>query len=548
MIIPTTNILDHFPVSDRFPKPRAKQIEALQKIEKAVRAGRTNIILEAPVGSGKSAIAITVANWFKGGAHILTPQKALQDQYFEDFGSDIVTMKGASNYPCSYANMKFGFNKSNRCGSRAPCKIFKTGSDIKKECLEEGACPYRNAILEAQQHPIVVHNFHSFLYQTMPKIEYFDSRACLIVDEGHLIETILRDFGNVSIKVPERAVQEYPGGLGEDEDTDLSGWYNHLVGYADEYSDRASGVDPSPRTLYLERLDRLELLAGYSNRYLISIEKDSNAHPDSIETTLKIIAKSVAPMYRNKLASMSRGITLLMSGTWYGADNPVSTLGLDPGLTAYISIESEFPAENRPFIFDEEYSVDASFEGMKDVRNIERMADLILHFMERHPDHKGLIHTPSYSFQEELLDKLRDSDLYKRILVHRSDVTPLPELLKEMEESPHPVVLISPTCKQGVDFKDDRARFQVITRLPNLPVTDPYVRNKIKNNRIWYETQTAIAIGQMLGRIVRTPTDWGYTYILDDRFPKLQYFMQRNGPAWQARAYHTELKPLKDED
>jgi superfamily II DNA or RNA helicase len=50
------------------------------------------VILEAPVGSGKSAIAMTFARAVSN-SHIITPRKSLQDQYFEDFKEDIVLIR-----------------------------------------------------------------------------------------------------------------------------------------------------------------------------------------------------------------------------------------------------------------------------------------------------------------------------------------------------------------------------------------------------------------------------------------------------------------------
>src|SRR5437899_33634 len=93
-------IFDHFPLA----KMRPGQEEALEAIERAYREGKRGIIIEAPTGSGKSAIAIAAAGWAvqlgvgKGespGAYILTPQKQLQDQYMRDFErGGLVQLKG----------------------------------------------------------------------------------------------------------------------------------------------------------------------------------------------------------------------------------------------------------------------------------------------------------------------------------------------------------------------------------------------------------------------------------------------------------------------
>ena len=54
------NVDDYFP----FDEYRPYQREAILKIIELIEAGTTNVILNAPVGSGKSVIAYTIAQYF----------------------------------------------------------------------------------------------------------------------------------------------------------------------------------------------------------------------------------------------------------------------------------------------------------------------------------------------------------------------------------------------------------------------------------------------------------------------------------------------------
>ena len=74
------------------------QRDVLLQIEQAVKDGKTNFIVNAPVGSGKSHMAITIAKYF-GKSAILTAQKVLQDQYVNDFPF-LCAIKGKSNFVC----------------------------------------------------------------------------------------------------------------------------------------------------------------------------------------------------------------------------------------------------------------------------------------------------------------------------------------------------------------------------------------------------------------------------------------------------------------
>ena len=70
------DIMDFFPLS----APRPKQTAIIRAIDGAIQNGAKTILLESPVGSGKSAIAMTLAK-YRGDSHTITTQKALQGQY-----------------------------------------------------------------------------------------------------------------------------------------------------------------------------------------------------------------------------------------------------------------------------------------------------------------------------------------------------------------------------------------------------------------------------------------------------------------------------------
>ena len=62
---------------------RKQQEDAINFVLEQFKTKRY-VLLESPVGSGKSAIALTVAKYFKS-AYIITPQKILQQQYIKSF-------------------------------------------------------------------------------------------------------------------------------------------------------------------------------------------------------------------------------------------------------------------------------------------------------------------------------------------------------------------------------------------------------------------------------------------------------------------------------
>ena len=76
------SIRPHFPM----PSPRKYQDDALSVAYWAMENDDfDNIVIEAPTGIGKSAIAMTVQNRFMS-AYLLTPTLGLTDQYHRDYG------------------------------------------------------------------------------------------------------------------------------------------------------------------------------------------------------------------------------------------------------------------------------------------------------------------------------------------------------------------------------------------------------------------------------------------------------------------------------
>ena len=204
------DIMDFFPLEEA----RNSQEVVLKEIQSVFDSGAKIVILEAPVGSGKSAIATTLARASGiGGAHVITPRKSLQDQYFDDFDSHMVLMKGRNSYPCTIDStptkyksvislIKNGqipqpkFGEAN-C-SNAPCR---DSLSTLKDCTSERPCPYQVAMESAQNHPVVVHNLHSFIFQASFGNK-FQRRNLLIIDEAHEIESTVRDFISKKIRLP----------------------------------------------------------------------------------------------------------------------------------------------------------------------------------------------------------------------------------------------------------------------------------------------------------------------------------------------------------
>ena len=215
-----TGILDHFPPG---MTPRKDQRDILLEIESSYNSYDYFMIC-APTGSGKSAIAYTIAKWqFDTG--IVTSTKTLQDQYVQSF-PDIPVIKGKNNFKCEYLIDKNRTISQSRLESfitstNAPTDITRTNDYYKENKLtcnfgpctkkqgnendiceyKENGCDYYNQRNIGLSSDAVILNY-SFLFTilNMPMVLEGIDREHMIYDEAHKIEDEL--LGYTSLTIP----------------------------------------------------------------------------------------------------------------------------------------------------------------------------------------------------------------------------------------------------------------------------------------------------------------------------------------------------------
>ena len=193
----------YFPYSE----PRAQQTFAIDFILNAfINEKKKYTLCELGTGIGKSAIGLTVARFlteyaprlapvehFKDGAHILTTQKVLQDQYMRDFGpptGQLTLIKSSTNYDCEY-------HRSTTCAeSRRVVKVEPKGTPFWRKCTLD--CHYireKQAYIDAQ---IGTTNYSYFLAETMygGKIP---PRQLLVLDECHSLQDSFSKFVEMTV-------------------------------------------------------------------------------------------------------------------------------------------------------------------------------------------------------------------------------------------------------------------------------------------------------------------------------------------------------------
>ena len=535
-------ILDQFPLE----KPRNSQIEVLKAIEQAFSKGYKNVLLEAPVGSGKSAIAVACAKFY-GSAHILTPRKSLQDQYTDDFSKeDLVSMKGRSGYICTHLSEETpqydGICNKIRDGkvvfvpsgtlscAEGPCLH---NQEVKRTCTkpvmvnqiydDTYPCPYSVASATAQKSSIVVHNLHSFIFQTY-FAEKFQRRDILICDEAHQMEGVLRGFAEKKFTLPLFIRDDEVPADGQYKT--MAEWAGYFDGFCSAFSSKAkANGSPSAREEFESILIEMEDISDtIGEKFVVSIDRDSAARRSRFLFTPEFVG-NLAEKYILNFGEKR----LLMSGTIYNKEMFCRLNGLKSEETCFIKIGSSFPKVSRPIYIKPEYTIDTSHK-MWDT-NFRQMIENIKKVMDVFPEEKGLIHAPSYQASLVVYNALKSTG---RIVMHDKDN--FQETLLEFYKDKNPNVIISPICSEGVDFKGERARFQMILRVPYPNANDPLMAKKYKEDYGYVNYKALVTFGQQIGRVNRSETDFGVTVLMDSRFESFIYKNKSLLPGWVKEA------------
>jgi Rad3-related DNA helicase len=306
----------------------------------------------------------------------------------------------------------------------------------------------------------------------------------------------------------------------------MNDWVSWLSPFSEKFSTRArAGGEPSQQEEFLALVQDMEDLSEYfGEKFVVAVERDIIAKRSKFVFTPEYVGNLL-----NTYITNYGDKRIFMSGTIYSKELYCKLSGLNPAETCYIKIGSSFPKALRPIYMKPEYMVDTSHKLWDN--NFAKMIANIRKVMETFHDVKGLIHAPSYHAGAVIANALRDT---KRIVIHDKDN--FQSTLQDFYASKGNEVFLSPVCQQGVDFKGDRARFQIILRVPYPNTSDAFMAKMVKTQFAYYNYQALIVFGQQIGRVNRSETDFGVTILMDERFEKFIGKNRNTLPRWLTEA------------
>ncbi len=502
-------IIENFP----FENPRSGQLEIIADIEEAISKGYKYIILEAGTGTGKSAVASTLARMYES-AYILTMTKQLQKQYADEFGFPLV--KGRGNFDCLKDNLEttcdMGACKTAPKASKffCPYGIAKNPTLSGAEAFEDSAgsplyfqtddhCYYWQQKANAINSPITLMNYDYAILE-LNYVKHFGKRSLLILDEAHNIENKLMKTMEIHLynRQLEKDIKKVisPQTLATDS---VGEWVMEIDSIREAYND----VDI--KDLPTNKADRFRSTSARLNALKKNLEKEpKNWVIDADENGVSFKPLKVHH-YAEDYLFRHGDVVIFMSATILSHKMFSKWLGLDPREVYHIQVDSPFSVEKRPI----EMNLAGKMSNNRVKITAPKTIPILQKILKRHEGDKGLIHTNSYRCQQYITNNLYNSRLISHNAGNRERV------LKYFEEDENPLVLVSPSMSEGVDLPYDKCRFQVIYKIPFPYLGDKQVNMRRKRDQRWYAYKTVMTLMQAYGRGMRAEDDSCVTYILD---------------------------------
>ena len=507
--------------------PRNSQIKLINKINWAIGEGYKYIILEAGTGIGKSAIATTLANMYED-SYILTMTKQLQEQYLDDFGDMLVEIKGRGNYKCNY---------------KGNCDFCIKAEYNLRKCSD---CEYNQAFKKAVEAKNVITNY-DYLYYAGVANPLLDSRELLILDEAHNLERKMlmlssselnREYistkfgidifeplmyGTKSINELKRN-PDYWIELCDDLIKECKKRIKKIEGDADKsvqvtLDEFESNPSKYSNFDYIEKQNLEQdmksfasISLGLSYKELIIDLPDKNSIlNNAMDISAEFKPYSVLDDTQNLLKLGN--ICIFLTGTLGSKDKFCEWNNINPDETYYIYEKSPFDVAKRPIYVDFVGRMSGFRRGIPKWKN-KRAINKIKEILDMHKNEKGVIHTSSNEQAFWIIDQLRE---YNLMFVGGEDRN---RTLKEFAESKENIILIGASIKDGVDFKGDLCRFQIVFKVP-YPQLNEQVKYRRDLDPKWFYYQTVMALMQAYGRGIRDSDDYCVMYIIDSSFKQL---------------------------
>ncbi|WP_336134132.1 ATP-dependent DNA helicase [Natronomonas amylolytica] len=521
--------MDPSRIVDEFPAPsfRGAQEQALSDIRAAFEAGNDVVLVRAPTGSGKSLLARAIAGCARRagsgeaakpvGAYYTTPQVSqLDDVEGDELLEDLSVIRGKANYSCILPG------ETSTPVNQAPCARERGFN-----CPVKHRCPYFSDRSIASNREIAAMTLAYFM-QTAGS-DVFGTRDVVVVDEAHGLAEWAEMYATIDLSPAEIPVWDACEPPEIDDLRDVEDYAERLTTVCSRRQEELrSKVELTPEEA--EERDQLAELVRDLGWFLEDLRD-----PDSPTTWVAdqgrnraISVKPLDPARYLHHTVWDRGTKFaLLSATILNKDAFCRSAGLDPDNVALVDVPHTFPVENRPL-----YDVTRgkmTYEHREET--LPKVARTVVRLMDEHPDEKGLIHAHSYDIADRLYELLDDFGVSDRVRGH--DKENRDAALSGWKRSDDADVFVSVKMEEALDLKDDLCRWQVLCKAPYPNTNDSRVAQRLEDGQWgWYYRTALRTVIQACGRVVRSPDDYGATYLADSSLLDLFERARHDMPEW----------------
>lgn len=532
-------ILDYWP----FPyEPRDNQVTALEWLAKQ---DVPYLLLEAPVGAGKSNIGLTYSQFLgnrrqnepgkfggrRGDSFILTPQKILQEQYENSVNGieavQMASLYGKGNYQCA--------------AKKTTCDI---GDILKKpKC---SSCPFKAAKTAAQLSPDTVLNYKLAL-TSFSYTKTFQHRELMIMDECHTLEQHLVDFD--AFKVLQGRCEKYHMKFHLHKEIDKAHEWLKTT-YLDELKAVVYKLEEEAEPLFdkagteltrseIRKIQELSRMQDHLDEAMeISLTPITTLTSQFVlvwDKTMFQFKRLTGKFSFNRIVQPMADKFLFMSSTILNPEGFCDDLGIEEDEMAFLSLSSEFDKEHRPVFYMPTARMNAKWKLPENTDLRSDMLKAVNTLCGLHKEETGIIHTGNFEIAKWLVDNVETDH---RIYHHNPESgDDRGSVITAFQGEPKPALLISPSSTEGLDLKDDLGRFAIFVKVPFGYLGDQWIKRRMEMSSEWYQRRALIDVIQGGGRVVRSADDWGNVYILDQSWAYLYKSTYSMIPPWWREAY-----------
>lgn len=500
----TNPFLKHF---DSDKSPRAVQKEGLDWLW-ANWYKKKVLAMNAPCGSGKSAMAMAIARYCAEEGRIaayITPQLLLQSQLQRDY-PEINMLKGATHYPCV------------RLKGEVTCEEAKAHNFCKSCAYLAEECEYYRVKFACYTDPITVYNPLSYRFliknrKTNGEIEKIYEADTLIVDEAQSVASMLASCYDLKIWRDEFKFK-----------TGVSASTVALVEMLKEYAESLKVsiqlIAAQAKTNKEARLEfiRKRTLLQKIGAVVRGIEKEPECF---------VVEELILKKYKVEQACLQVRVTrppkfildsfyteskhiIIMSGTLF--PTTLEDMNIKPTDYLFLDLPSPIDKARRKFI-----PLSTVNNSRKNANASAEVAEAVKILCGYHKEERGIV-LVSYEQAKALRGAL---EVDPRFMFHdaKNKAQVIDAFVRGLCQ-PNAVAVLSGAW-EGLDLKDDLARFVIIAKCLFPDLSDKVVERKMKANPIWYSLETMKTVIQGANRATRNENDFSVTYMLDTNFRTL---------------------------